>query len=186
MPEEKAKSKSKKSETTSEPSDFKQKIRIKIKAFDHLIGNYGGAWQDQKKEFDEFGGPILATTNCVLIPRESYKDRLYTTGITRVEGVKHLADRKDFSEMIEHAKRIGDLPERKGKSLLTGFHHNVILDMAPTIVDAIKAGAEEYLTKPFKSEELMEKIGKYLNTGKYSHLNHNNTNHNCTLQNVQA
>ncbi len=112
----------------------------KIKAFDHLIGNYGGAWQKQKKEFDEFGGPILATTNCLLIPTDSYRDRLYTTGITRVEGVKHLSDRKDFSEIIEHAKQIGDLPERTGKPLMTGFHHNVILELAPTIVDAIKAG----------------------------------------------
>ncbi len=112
----------------------------KLKAFDHLIGNYGGAWQKQKTEFDEFGGPILATTNCVLIPKDSYRDRLYTTGITAIDDVKHLPDRKDYSEIIEHAKRIGDLPERQGKDLMTGFHQNVILELAPKIVEAVKAG----------------------------------------------
>ena len=112
----------------------------KLKEFTHLKGNYGGAWQKQKTEFDEFGGPVLATTNCVLIPKDSYRDRLYTTGITAIDDVKHLSDRKDFSKIIEHAKRIGDLPERQGKDLMTGFHQNVILSLAPQIVEAVKAG----------------------------------------------
>lgn len=112
----------------------------KLRAFGHLRGNYGGAWQKQKNEFDEFGGPILATTNCILIPTDGYRDRLYTTGITRIEGVKHLPDRKDFSQIIEHAKQIGDLPERTGKPLMTGFHQNVILSLAPQIIEAVKAG----------------------------------------------
>ncbi|MCK5309208.1 MAG: hydroxylamine reductase [Thermoplasmata archaeon] len=112
----------------------------KLKAFSHLKGNYGGAWQKQKTEFDEFGGPILATTNCVLIPKDSYRDRLYTTGITAIDDVKHLPDRKDYSEIIQHAKNIGDLPEREGKNLMTGFHQNVILELAPKIVEAVKAG----------------------------------------------
>ncbi len=111
-----------------------------LRKYTNLIGNYGSAWQKQKTEFAEFGGPILTTTNCVLIPPESYKDRLYTTGITAVEGVKHIADRKDFSQIIEHAKRIGDLPERPGTTLSTGFHHKAVLGLAPQIVDAVKAG----------------------------------------------
>jgi len=111
-----------------------------LKKYKHLIGNYGGAWQKQKKEFDEFGGPVLVTTNCVLIPPESYKDRLYTTSVASVPGVKHIADRNDFSEIIEHAKRIGDLPERRGPDVWTGAHHKAVLSLAPVIIDAVKAG----------------------------------------------
>ena len=95
---------------------------------------------EAEDRFAEFGGPVLATTNCVLIPPEIYKDRLYTTGITAVDGVKHIADRKDFSQIIEHAKKIGDLPERPGTDLSTGFHHKAVLSLAPQIVDAVKAG----------------------------------------------
>ena len=111
-----------------------------LRKYKNLVGNYGTAWQRQRTEFAEFGGPILTTTNCVMIPPESYKDRLYTTGITAVEGVKHIADRRDFSQLIEHAKKIGDLPERPGKTLSTGFHHKAVLTLAPQIVEAVKAG----------------------------------------------
>ena len=111
-----------------------------LRKYKNLVGNYGTAWQRQRTEFAEFGGPILTTTNCVMIPPESYKDRLYTTGITAVEGVKHIADRRDFSQLIEHAKKIGDLPERPGKALSTGFHHKAVLTLAPQIVEAVKAG----------------------------------------------
>jgi hydroxylamine reductase len=111
-----------------------------LKKYKHLIGNYGGAWQKQKKDFDEFGGPVLVTTNCVLIPPDTYKDRLYTTSVAAVPGVKHLADRNDFSEIIEHAKRIGPLPERQGPDLFTGAHHKAVLSLAPQIIDAVKAG----------------------------------------------
>jgi hydroxylamine reductase len=111
----------------------------KLKKYPHLVGNYGSAWQKQKTEFAEFGGPILATTNCVLIPPESYKDRLYTTGITALDNVKHL-ERNDYSEIIEHAKRIGDLAERQGINIMTGFHHKAVLSLAPQIIDAVKAG----------------------------------------------
>ena len=111
-----------------------------LRMYKNLVGNYGTAWQRQKTEFAEFGGPILTTTNCVLIPPESYKDRLYTTGITAVEGVKHIAERKDFSQIIEHAKKIGDLPEQEHKTLSTGFHHKAVLTLAPQIIDAVKAG----------------------------------------------
>jgi len=112
----------------------------KLKAFGHLKGNFGGPWQKQRKEFGEFGGPILVTTNCVMPPSDRYKDRLYTIGITAVEGVKHIQSRKDFSEIIEHAKKLGDLPEEEGKPLMTGFHQNVILGLAPKIVEMVKAG----------------------------------------------
>jgi hydroxylamine reductase len=111
-----------------------------LKKYPHLIGNYGGAWQKQKKEFEEFGGPVLVTTNCVLIPPESYKDRLYTTSVTAVPGVKHIAERKDFSGIIEHAKRIGDLPERRGPDVWTGAHYKAVLSLAPEMIEAVKAG----------------------------------------------
>jgi len=111
-----------------------------LKKYKHLIGNYGSAWQKQKKEFEEFGGPILVTTNCVLIPPESYKGRLYTTSVARVPGVKHIEDRKDFSQIIEHAKQIGDLPERRGPDLWTGAHHKAVLSLAPKIIEAVQAG----------------------------------------------
>jgi hydroxylamine reductase len=112
----------------------------KLNKYKNLIGNYGGAWQKQKKDFEEFGGPVLVTTNCVLIPPETYKDRLYTTSVASVPGVKHIADRKDFSEIIKHAQRIGDLPERKGPDVWTGAHHKAVLSLAPQIVDAVKGG----------------------------------------------
>jgi len=107
--------------------------------YGHLAGNWGGAWQKQRTEFPEFGGPVLVTTNCVMPPLDSYKDKLYTTSITAVAGCKHL-ERDDYSEIIEHAKQIGPLPERAGKPLMTGFHHLPVLDLAPKIIEAVKAG----------------------------------------------
>jgi hydroxylamine reductase len=112
----------------------------KLKAYKHLAGNFGGAWQQQRTDFAEFGGPVLATTNCVLIPTERYKDRLYTTGITAITGVKHIEDRKDFSQIIEAANKIGNLPERQGKELETGYHHKTVLALAPKIIQAVKEG----------------------------------------------
>ncbi|MDD1767098.1 MAG: hydroxylamine reductase, partial [Methanomassiliicoccales archaeon] len=112
----------------------------KLNKYPHLAGNWGTAWQRQKKEFPAFGGPILATTNCVLIPPDTYKNRLFTTGITAVTGVKHIPDRKDFSQIIDMAKEIGDLPERPGKQLETGYHHKTVLALAPKIIEAVKAG----------------------------------------------
>ncbi|MDH4122483.1 MAG: hydroxylamine reductase [Thermoplasmata archaeon] len=112
----------------------------KLREYKHLIGNFGTSWQRQKKEFAEFGGPIVASTNCVQIPTDAYRDRLYTTGITAITGVKHLKDKSDLPKIIEHAKSIGDLPEREGKPLYTGHHHKAVLSLAPKIIDAIKAG----------------------------------------------
>jgi hydroxylamine reductase len=111
-----------------------------LKKFKHLVGNYGGAWQEQKKEFNAFSGVILATTNCVLIPPDnSYLDRLFTIGITGVPGSKHLKSR-DFKELIAKAKSLAPLSEAPGKKILTGFHHTAILGLADKIVGLVKAG----------------------------------------------
>lgn len=111
-----------------------------LKKFGHLAGNYGGAWQEQRKEFNAFSGAILATTNCVVIPPEnSYLDRLFTVGITGVPGATHLKDR-NFSLLIDKARSLPALPEAPGKKIITGFHHTAILGIADKIVNAVKSG----------------------------------------------
>jgi hydroxylamine reductase len=111
-----------------------------LKKFKHLVGNYGGAWQEQKKEFQAFSGALLATTNCVLIPPDNtYLDRLFTIGITGVPGATHL-EKRDFSAVIAKAKSLPPLPEAPGKKIMTGFHHTAILNIADKIVAAVKAG----------------------------------------------
>lgn len=105
----------------------------------HLVGNYGGAWQKQKTEFANFSGPILATTNCVLIPKDSYKDRMFTTRVTAVPGSKCIKN-NDFSEVIAKALQCPPLPEHKVKESTVGFHHSVIMSIADKVVDAVKAG----------------------------------------------
>ncbi|MBP7055614.1 MAG: hydroxylamine reductase [Candidatus Omnitrophica bacterium] len=111
-----------------------------LKKFKHLAGNYGGAWQDQKKEFAGFNGAILATTNCVLIPpANSYLDRLFTVGITGVPGATHIKGR-DFSPLIKRAKELKPLAASPGKSIMTGFHHTAILGITDKIIDAVKKG----------------------------------------------
>jgi hydroxylamine reductase len=104
------------------------------------VANYGGAWQDQKKEFNEFPGPILANTNCVLIPpQNSYLERLFTCGISRIPGATYIKNR-DFSALIAKAKSSPSLKDVPGKKITTGFHHTVILSLADKIVEAVKAG----------------------------------------------
>ncbi len=111
-----------------------------LKKFKHLVGNYGGAWQEQKKEFQSFSGALLATTNCVLIPPENtYLDRLFTVGITGVPGAQQIKGR-DFSQLIKKAKSLPELPEAPGKKIITGFHHTAILGLADKIIAAVKAG----------------------------------------------
>ena len=110
-----------------------------LRKYDHLVGHYGGAWQKQKTEFAEFTGPILATTNCVLIPRDVYKDRLFTTRVTAVPGGKRLKT-NDFSAVIECAENAAPLPDRPVRESTVGFHHNVLLGLADKIVAAVKAG----------------------------------------------
>lgn len=111
-----------------------------LKKFKHLVANYGGAWQEQKKEFNEFRGAILATTNCVLIPPEnSYLGRLFTVGITGIPGATHLTGR-NFKVLIEKAKSLPPLVETPGKPIMTGFHHTAILGLADKIVNLVKTG----------------------------------------------
>lgn len=110
-----------------------------LRKFKHLAGNYGGAWQEQKREFDEFPGTILATTNCVLIPRESYKDRLFTCGIAAVPGATHIKNR-DFTPLIERTLKTTPLKAQEGKKIMTGFHHTAILALADKIVSAVESG----------------------------------------------
>jgi len=110
-----------------------------LRKYKHLVGHYGGAWQKQKSEFAKFTGPVLATTNCVLIPRDDYKDRLFTTRVTAVPGGKRLTG-NDFSAVIECAKKCQPLPDNPVKETTIGFHHSVVLGLADKIVEAVKAG----------------------------------------------
>jgi len=111
-----------------------------LKKFKHLTGNYGGAWQEQKKEFQQFSGALLATTNCVLIPPDNtYLDRLFTVGITGVSGATQIKNR-DFKPLIDKAKSLPSLTEAPGKKIMTGFHHTVILGLADKIVGLVKSG----------------------------------------------
>ncbi len=105
----------------------------------NLAGHYGGAWQKQKAEFERFSGPTVATTNCVLIPRESYADRLFTTRCTAVPGGVRITD-DDYSAVIAKAQTCPPLPDSPRKESTTGFHHSVVLNLAGTIVAAVKAG----------------------------------------------
>jgi hydroxylamine reductase len=110
-----------------------------LRKFKHLVGNYGTAWQNQKKEFDAFSGAILVTTNCIMLPKESYKDRIFTCGIAGCAGVKHIQG-KDFSEVIEKALSSPPLPDNPQGVLSTGFHHSAVLGLADKVVEAVKAG----------------------------------------------
>jgi hydroxylamine reductase len=110
-----------------------------LKKYKHLIGNYGTAWQNQRREFDEFSGPILVTTNCVMIPKESYKNRLFTCGIAGVAGANHIKNR-DFSEVIKKALECNPLPENIVGKTTTGFHYTTVLGIADKVIEAVKAG----------------------------------------------
>lgn len=110
-----------------------------LKKFPHLVGNYGSAWQNQKTEFEEFPGAILGTTNCVLIPKDSYRDRMFTCGVAGLPGVTHIKNR-DFTPVIDKAKSLPPLPEKEGGFVTTGFHHTAILGLADKIIEAVKAG----------------------------------------------
>ena len=111
----------------------------KLREHPNLAGHYGGAWQKQKREFEAFPGPTVATTNCVLIPRESYADRLFTTRCTAVPGGTLIKD-DDYSPVVAKAKECPPLEESEGKQSTIGFHQNVVLGLADTIVQAVKDG----------------------------------------------
>ena len=111
----------------------------KLREHPNLAGHFGGAWQKQRSEFEQFSGPIVATTNCVLIPKQSYADRLYTTRCTAVPGAKRISD-DDFSAVVAQAQTCAPLADANGKQSTIGFHQDVILGLAGTIVEAVKAG----------------------------------------------
>ncbi|KAI3345203.1 hydroxylamine reductase [Clostridium botulinum] len=116
-----------------------------LKKYKHLVGNYGGAWQDQQKEFDGIPGCILMTTNCLMRPRETYKDRIFTTSVVGWDGLKYIkADKdgyKDFTEIIEKALELGGFKEsEEPHEILVGFGHHATLSNAETIVNAVKQG----------------------------------------------
>ena len=116
-----------------------------FKKYSHFAGNYGNAWWKQKEEFESFNGPILMTTNCIVPPKDSYKDRIYTTGAAGFAGVKHIKgvseDNKDFSEIIEQAKKCAPPTEIETGEIVGGFAHNQVFALADQVVDAVKTGA---------------------------------------------
>jgi hydroxylamine reductase len=119
-----------------------------FKKYEHLAGNYGNAWWKQDTEFESFNGPILFTTNCIVPPKSSatYTDKIYTTGASGLEGAIHIADRadgemKDFSQIIEHAKKCATPKEIETGTITGGFAHAQVFALADKIVDAVKTGA---------------------------------------------
>ena len=116
-----------------------------FKKYPHFAGNYGNAWWKQKEEFEAFNGPILLTTNCLVPPKESYKDRIYTTGSVGFSGCKHIdgeiGETKDFSAIIEHAKKCPPPTQLESGELVGGFAHHQVLALADKVVDAVKGGA---------------------------------------------
>lgn len=122
-----------------------------LKKYPHLKGNFGTAWQNQQKEFDGIPAPVLFTTNCLMPPKESYRDRVFTTATVGFPGLAHIPDdggKKDFTPVIQKALELGGWPENKtftgingGSELMTGFARNTVLGVAGQVIDAVKAGA---------------------------------------------
>ncbi|WP_288550034.1 hydroxylamine reductase [uncultured Brachyspira sp.] len=118
-----------------------------LKKYKHFVGNYGGAWWDQRKDFESFNGPILMTTNCIVTPLASYKDRVYTRGAAGFEGLKHIEihtgkeSDKDFTPIIEHAKKCEAPKEIESGFIVGGFAHNQVLSLKDKISEAVKSGA---------------------------------------------
>ena len=116
-----------------------------FKKYEHFKGNYGNAWWKQKEEFEAFNGPILMTTNCIVPPKDSYKNRIYTTGAVRYPGCPHIdgtiGETKDFSLLIEQAKHCAPPTELEQGTIVGGFAHAQVLALADQIVDAVKSGA---------------------------------------------
>ena len=116
-----------------------------FKKYPNFAGNYGNAWWKQKEEFASFNGPILLTTNCLVPPKDEYKDRIYTTGVVGFAGCKHipgeLGEKKDFTPIIEHAKRCAPPTQIEIGSIVGGFAHNQVLALADKVIEAVKSGA---------------------------------------------
>ena len=120
----------------------------KLKAFKHLKGNFGTAWQNQQKEFIDLPGAVLFTTNCIMPVKANYADRIFTTALVQYPGMTHIDDKKDFTPVIKKALELGGYNEEKkmtgingGDTLITGFGHGTVLAAAGTVVEAVKAGA---------------------------------------------
>jgi len=112
-----------------------------LQKYAHLVGNYGGAWQDQRQEFEQFPGAVLMTTNCIQKPKESYKARIFTTGLVAWPGVTHIPAH-DYTPLIEAALAApGFSEDAPAKTILTGFGHNAVLNVAETVINAVRAGA---------------------------------------------
>ena len=116
-----------------------------FKKYPNFVGNYGNAWWKQKEEFESFNGPILMTTNCIVPPKDSYKDRMYTTGAAGYPGCKHIpggiGEQKDFSAIIEHAKKCAPPTEIETGEIIGGFAHAQVFALADKVVEAVKSGA---------------------------------------------
>ena len=124
----------------------------KLKAYPHLKGNFGTAWHNQQKEFADIPAPVLFTTNCLMPPKSSYTDRVFTTEVVSYPGVTHIGKNKDFTPVIEKALELGGYQEDReftgingGTSVTTGFAHNTVLSVADTIIEAVKAGALKHI-----------------------------------------
>ena len=120
----------------------------KLKAYSHLKGNFGTAWQNQQKEFADIPGAILYTTNCIMPVKDSYADRVFTTEVVQYPGMIHIGEDKDFTPVIEKALELGGYDEDKqlygingGTEVTTGFGHGTVLSVADKVIDAVKAGA---------------------------------------------
>lgn len=119
----------------------------KLKAFSHLKGNFGTAWQNQQKEFDALPAPVLFTTNCLMPPRDSYRDRIFTTAVVAYPGLQHIGEEKDFTPVIQKALKLGGFAEDQtftgingGTEVTTGFGHGTVLSVADQVVAAVKSG----------------------------------------------
>lgn len=124
----------------------------KLKSYPHLKGNFGTAWHNQQKEFADIPAPVLFTTNCLMPPKASYADRVFTTEVVSYPGVVHIGEDKDFTPVIQKALELGGYAEDKeftgingGKTVTTGFAHNTVLSVADTVIDAVKTSALKHI-----------------------------------------
>lgn len=116
-----------------------------FKKYDHFVGNYGNSWWKQKEEFEKFNGPVLMTTNCLVPPKDSYSDKVFTTSVVGFDGLKHIPDReeggqKDFSEIIEVAKKCDSPVEIENGTIWGGFAHNAVMSVADKVIEAVQNG----------------------------------------------
>lgn len=120
----------------------------KLKAYPQLKGNFGTAWQNQQKEFLDLPAPVLFTTNCLMPPKDNYRDRIFTTAVVGYPGLVHIGENRDFTPVIEKALELGGYQEKTiikgingGTEMTTGFGHGTVMSVAGTVIDAVKAGA---------------------------------------------